>query len=1188
MANTTITNLPLATSINGTEQIPAVQSSATVRLTVNQLVSFTSSTLPAPVVTIGGAVSGGTANNALYVSPSGTLGQFPYGTGVLNAIQIATGTNGAMVLLNGDAGTPTSLVLTNATGTPASIGLNNANSLPIAGITATGTPSASTFLRGDSTWAPIVLTVGTTAISGATNGYLLYNNGGTLGSVAPTAASLSIGSPITGGTSGYGLYVDASTQLGQFAYGTGVRTALGVAVGSAGAPVLFNGAGGTPTSLVLTNATGTPTSIGLANATALSLPIGSISATGTPSASTYLRGDGSWAAAGGGGVTVNTGVTNQLSYYSGASAISGNDKATIIGGALTIGIQSNTAGSIVLANTNVAARSTTIQSSASASAAWTLTLPVSAGSSTNVLSTDGTGVTSWVAASVGTVTSVGLTVATGAGGILSNSGSTSPITGSGTYTLAVTGTQGGIPYFSSTTAWASSGALTLNGVVYGGGAGASPASTAAGTTGQVLIATTSAAPSWGQVSLTAGVTGSLPIGNGGTGQTTTALGTIVVGASGSTTTNLAIGTTGQILTVSGGTATWQNAASGGVSTITFGSTGLTPATATSGAVSVAGTLNAGFGGTGLATLTANSVLLGNGTSAVQLIAPSTAGNVLTSDGTTWASATPSSAGVPTGTIVLGPGATYATTAANSSAGTATVTYGGTYAIPVGSTVTISGVTPSGFNGSYTVTASSAGSVSFANATAGPQTVAGSLYMTPAGYLRCDGTVYLRSSYPTLAALIGTPVSLSTPTLALTGNSSQGHPVYSAGSILFTSGTAAANSSAAATANAVYTSSDGVTWTLRTGLNIQGLANQNDAVAYNGSAWVGCADSAYAGSQTACVIHTSSIASGFTKVALTGAAINSGVVDICYGGSGNVFVVTSAQFDTCSNNYTNGFYIHTSTNGTSWTSQTVPTGWTSARVVGSAAYSGGVVLCTSQKIFHSVNGASPYADITTNVLGSATVGTISNGIMSISYANSRFIMVVGANTTVAGVYTSTTGASGSWTKLATSAVNPLNVSSGVWPTYIGKIRWNGSVYVHSIYTGAGGPSNTILFYSLDLINWFGTTISFGNTFGPIGPSGYNVGSLAVLGSKFFGAVSSQAGYVDNFTRYVAATKFVYSFDTPGYTTATQFPTPTVRGLDNSTLSTGPIYLTNSNNVFGPGTPNSSGGGGYANTVPLIKT
>ena len=43
------------------------------------------------------------------------------------------------------------------------------------------------------------------------------------------------------------------------------------------------------------------------------------------------------------------------------------------------------------------------------------------------------------------------------------------------------------------------------------------------------------------------------------------------------------------------------------------------------------------GGTGAATLTANNVLLGNGTSAPQTVAPGTSGNVLTSNGTTWTS-----------------------------------------------------------------------------------------------------------------------------------------------------------------------------------------------------------------------------------------------------------------------------------------------------------------------------------------------------------------------------------------------------------------------------------------------------------------------------------------------------------------------------------------------------------------------
>jgi hypothetical protein len=44
------------------------------------------------------------------------------------------------------------------------------------------------------------------------------------------------------------------------------------------------------------------------------------------------------------------------------------------------------------------------------------------------------------------------------------------------------------------------------------------------------------------------------------------------------------------------------------------------------------------GGTGATTLTANNVLLGNGTSALQVVAPGTNGNVLTSNGTTWTSA----------------------------------------------------------------------------------------------------------------------------------------------------------------------------------------------------------------------------------------------------------------------------------------------------------------------------------------------------------------------------------------------------------------------------------------------------------------------------------------------------------------------------------------------------------------------
>ncbi|MBM4253425.1 MAG: hypothetical protein FJ146_15760 [Deltaproteobacteria bacterium] len=50
-----------------------------------------------------------------------------------------------------------------------------------------------------------------------------------------------------------------------------------------------------------------------------------------------------------------------------------------------------------------------------------------------------------------------------------------------------------------------------------------------------------------------------------------------------------------------------------------------------------GTLNVANGGTGAITLPANHVILGNGISPVQAVAPITSGNVLTSNGTTWQS-----------------------------------------------------------------------------------------------------------------------------------------------------------------------------------------------------------------------------------------------------------------------------------------------------------------------------------------------------------------------------------------------------------------------------------------------------------------------------------------------------------------------------------------------------------------------
>ena len=61
------------------------------------------------------------------------------------------------------------------------------------------------------------------------------------------------------------------------------------------------------------------------------------------------------------------------------------------------------------------------------------------------------------------------------------------------------------------------------------------------------------------------------------------------------------------------------------------------------ATDITGVTPVANGGSGANTLAANAVLLGNGTSALQVVAPGTTGNVLTSDGTTWTSTAPTGA-----------------------------------------------------------------------------------------------------------------------------------------------------------------------------------------------------------------------------------------------------------------------------------------------------------------------------------------------------------------------------------------------------------------------------------------------------------------------------------------------------------------------------------------------------------------
>lgn len=101
------------------------------------------------------------------------------------------------------------------------------------------------------------------------------------------------------------------------------------------------------------------------------------------------------------------------------------------------------------------------------------------------------------------------------GGLISVGGS--PVTGAGTLAFTVAGTSGGIPCFSSASTWASSAALTASRLILGGGAGVCPTVLGSlGTTTTLLHGNAAGAPTFAAVSLTADVSGILPIANGGT------------------------------------------------------------------------------------------------------------------------------------------------------------------------------------------------------------------------------------------------------------------------------------------------------------------------------------------------------------------------------------------------------------------------------------------------------------------------------------------------------------------------------------------------------------------------------------------------------------------------------------------------------------------------------------------------
>jgi hypothetical protein len=257
---------------------------------------------------------------------------------------------------------------------------------------------------------------------------------------------------------------------------------------------------------------------------------------------------GSIIASGANGNAGNAGGSGGTLDMSASGAESGGSITTAAGGG---SINTAGTGSIQL---GVTGTRTTVAGAASSD--WTLTLPTGAGSNGQALTTNGSGTTSWTTVSgTGTVTSVAIS---GTDGIEVDSGS--PITSAGTIQLGVNAAT------MKTTldlAGSNSGDVTL-----------------AGTPDYITISGQTITRN--AIDLASDITGTLPIANGGTGQTTavaafdalaptTTKGDLIV-HNGSDNVRVPVGgTNGHVLTVDSAEATgvkWAAGGGGGLTNIT--------------------------------------------------------------------------------------------------------------------------------------------------------------------------------------------------------------------------------------------------------------------------------------------------------------------------------------------------------------------------------------------------------------------------------------------------------------------------------------------------------------------------------------------------------------------------------------------------------------------------------------------
>lgn len=462
-----------------------------------------------------------------------TVANLTAGTGVT-----ITNTAGGITLSAPDNGTVTGVTasspLASSGGTAPDISLTG--TVPV-GNGGTGATTLTGYVIGNGTSA---MTASTTIPTSNLTGTLPVTNGGT-GQTTYTDGQLLIGNT-TGNTlakatltAGTGVTItNGPGTITISAPDTGTVTAV-----TASSPLASSG-GATPNlSLTGTVAIANGGTAGTATPTAGAVPYG----TGTAYAFTNAGTTGQvLTSAGAGAPTWTTPTTGTVTSVTASSPLSSSGGATP---------DLSLTGTVPIANggTNATAAPTAGAIAYGTGTAYAFS---AAGTTGQVLTSNGAGAPTWAAAASGTVTSVAQSFT---GGLISVAGS--PITSSGTLALTVAGTSGGIPYFSSASTWATSAALAANSLVVGGGAGAAPATVTTGT--GVVTA----------LGVNTGTAGAFVVNGGALGTPSSGTATNLSGTAASltagTATNIAGGTAGQIPRQTGAGAT-------GFTTATFPAT----------------------------------------------------------------------------------------------------------------------------------------------------------------------------------------------------------------------------------------------------------------------------------------------------------------------------------------------------------------------------------------------------------------------------------------------------------------------------------------------------------------------------------------------------------------------------------------------------------------------------------------